>query len=129
MFGWQMKDILYRKLHIQGWDRKITAPRPNDRKLYRKHASVDYALYDFFFRRLWEQVQEAGEGFYDEVLYFKKVRDEVDDYCKVNPNTSFVIPFSQWNTPITVDKELCQMIYSEEEDWVKLVAKKQYNEG
>lgn len=129
MLNWSLRDILYRRLHTRGWDRKITLPRPHDRKLYRNHAFADYAIYDFFFKRLWKQAQQAGEDFFEEVLYFKQIRDEVDDFCKVFPNIteSYNVPQSTWNKAFVVDKEFCGLIFAEEEDWVKKVALKQYN--
>ena len=129
MLNWKLKDILYRRLHIRGWDRKLTLPRPHDRKLYRNYALTDYALYDFFFKRLWKQISAAGPDFFDELNYFKKTRDDVDDFCKVYPNITgvFTVPKSDWNAEFQVDKNLCKMIFMEEEDWVKIIAQKQYN--
>ena len=128
MLNWNIKDILFRSLHIRGWDRKITLPRPRDRELFRKWASVDYALYDFFFKRLWQQIKMAGSDFFDEVLYFKQVRAEADDFCKVTPNVTgtYKIPKSDWNDAIEIDSTFCRLMYAEEEDFVKIVAHMQY---
>jgi hypothetical protein len=129
MFNWSLKDILYRRLHTRGWDRKLTLPKPRDRKLYRRYAFADYAIYDFFYKRLWKQAIQAGEDFFGEVLHFKQVRDEVDDFCKVFPNITetYTVERSEWNKEFSLDKEFCGMMYSEEEDWVKKIALKQYN--
>lgn len=129
MMNWNLKDILYRRLHIRGWDRKLTLPRPHDRKLYRRYAFADYAIYDFFYKRLWKQAIQAGEDFFGEVLHFKQVRDEVDDFCKTFPNITetYVVEKSEWNKEFSLDKEFCGMMFSEEEDWVKKIALKQYN--
>ena len=129
MFNWKLSDILYRRLHIRGWDRKQTLPKAHDRRLYRNWAFADYAIYDYFFQRLWQQIRIAGEDFYQEVLYFKQVRDEMDDFCKVYPNISatYVISRSRWSPKLTIDKEMCGTIFSEEEDWVKVIATPEYN--
>ena len=129
MFNWNMKDILYRNLHIRGWDRKITLPRPRDRELFRKWASIDYSLYDFFFKRLWRQIHLAGADFHEEVLYFKQVRAEVEDFCKVTPNITgtYKMSASSWNEGFTIDAEFCRLMFSEEEDFVKMIAEIQYN--
>jgi hypothetical protein len=129
MLNWKLPDILYRRLHIRGWDRKITLPRPNDRRLYRDYAFADYAIYDHFYTRLWKQVEQAGEDFFSEVLYFKQIRDEVEDYCKVYPNMTetYTVEKSDWNEKFAVDKNACGMLLAEEEDWVKQIALKQYN--
>lgn len=129
MLNWKLSDILYRRLHIRGWDRKLTIPRAHDRRLYRKYAFADYALYDFFFQRLFKQIKRAGDDFYQEVLYFKQVRDEMDDFCKVYPNvtTTYILQKSQWNSNLVMDKEFCRQVYSEEEDWVKFIATPEYN--
>lgn len=128
MLNWSLKDILYRNLHIRGWDRKNTLPRPYDRMRFRKWASVDYALYDFFFKRLWQQIKLAGSDFYDEVLYFKKIRAEVDDFCKVTPNITgtYTVPESDWNDEFHVDLEYCRLMFAEEEEFVKVIAQVQY---
>lgn len=129
VLNWKLPDILYRRLHIRGWDRKITLPRTNDRRLYRRYAFADYAIYDHFYKRLWKQISLAGEDFFAEVIYFKQIRDEVDDYCKVYPNMTeaYTIEKSDWNERFSVDKGFCAMILAEEEDWVKQIARKQYN--
>ncbi|KAK3594936.1 hypothetical protein CHS0354_009321 [Potamilus streckersoni] len=128
MLNWKMQDILYRRLHIRGWDRKVTLPQPHDRRLYRKWASVDYALYDFFFTRLWDQAKQSGAGFFDEVLRFKQVREEVEDFCKPKPNATdiYEIEASAWNEAFTVTDKMCEFIFYEEEDWVKIIALQQY---
>lgn len=129
MLNWKLSDILYRRLHIRGWDRKQTLPMPNDRRLYRRYAFADYALYDFFFQRLYRQIRQAGEDFFEEVLYFKQVRDEMDDFCKLYPNitTTYIVPRSQWTSKLVIDKDLCGKIFSEEEDWVKIIGTAEYN--
>ncbi|KAL3831935.1 hypothetical protein ACJMK2_023624 [Sinanodonta woodiana] len=128
MLNWKLQDILYRRLHIRGWDRKVTLPQPHDRRLYRKWASVDYALYDYFFTRLWDQAKSSGPGFFDEVLRFKQVREEVEDFCKPKPNSTdiYEIDASKWNEKFTVTDEMCKFILYEEEDWVKIIGFQQY---
>ena len=128
MLNWNMKDVFYRSLHIRGWDRKNTLPKPHDRSKFRKWAAVDYALYDFFYKRLWQQIKEAGSDFFEEVLYFKKVRAEVDDFCKVTPNITdtYNIAESRWSDAMEIDLEFCKLMFSEEEDFVKMIAKMQY---
>ncbi|KAL4222955.1 hypothetical protein ACF0H5_018996 [Mactra antiquata] len=129
MLNWRFEDILYRRLHIRGWDRKLTIPRANDRKLYKRYAFADYAIYDFFYRRLWQQISRAGNDFFDEVLHFKQARDEVDDFCKTFPNITdtYVVEKSIWNKKLTVDKTFCGQLFAEEEDWVQKIGLKQYN--
>ena len=128
MLNWSMEDVLYRNLHIRGWDRKNTLPKPRDRIKFRNWAAVDYALYDFFYNRLWQQIKEAGSDFFDEILYFKKIRAEVDDFCKVTPNITGVysIPKSVWSAEIMIDLEFCKLMFAEEEDFVKMIAQMQY---
>ncbi|KAL3831936.1 hypothetical protein ACJMK2_023625 [Sinanodonta woodiana] len=128
MLNWKMQDILYRSLHIRGWDRKVTLPQPHDRRLYRKWASVDYALYDFFFTRLWNQAKSSGPGFFDEVLRFKQVREEVEDFCKPKPNSTdiYEIEGSIWNEQFNITSKMCDFMFYEEEDWVKIIAFQQY---
>ncbi|KAK3594933.1 hypothetical protein CHS0354_009318 [Potamilus streckersoni] len=128
MLNWKMQDILYRRLHIRGWDQKVTLPRPYDRRLYRKWAAVDYALYDFFFTRLWDQAKLSGPGFFDEVLKFKQVREEVEDFCKPKPNATdiYEIEASIWNEQFNVTSKMCEFIFYEEEDWVRIIAFQEY---
>ena len=131
MLNWKLSDMLYRRLHIRGWDRQLTIPRSGDRKLYKQYAFADYALYEFFYRRLWKQIQTAGEDFFAEVSYFKQVREETEDFCKVYPNITdtetYEFPASEWTSKLTVDKELCRQIYSEEEDWVTFINSDKYS--
>ncbi|KAH3715825.1 galactosylceramide sulfotransferase-like [Dreissena polymorpha] len=129
LLNWKVSDILYRWFHTRGWDRKLTIPRAHDRRLYRKYAFADYAIYDFFYQKLWRQISNAGDDFFAEVLYFKEIREEMDDFCKVYPNITDTVTLraSEWSPEILVDKELCRKIYWEEEDWVKYINSDQYS--
>ena len=79
MFNWGIKDVLFTNKHVRGWDRKATLPKADDRVRLRDWLSVDYALYNFFFKRFWRQIKAAGPDFFEEVLYFKGIRAEVED--------------------------------------------------
>ena len=127
LFNWGIQDIVYRSLHVRGSDRETTKPRAYDRRRYKKWASVDYALYNFFVKRLWKQIKLEFE-FFDEVLHFRQIRMEVDDFCKLTTNTSdvYTVPTSKWNSIINIDSQFCKLLYAEEEDYIKMIAGLQY---
>ena len=128
MFNWGIKDVLYKMLHVRGWDRKTTLSQPYDRARFQDWASVDYTLYSFFYKRLWQQIKAAGADFFEEVLYFKTIRAEVEDFCNGFPNSTLLyhIPSSTWNKDIVIDSFFCKLFLGEETDFVKIIAKYQY---
>ena len=128
MLNWKIKDVLYTKKHVRGWDRQNTLPQGNDRVRLRDWLSVDYALYDFFYKRFWRQVEAAGNDFFEEVLYFKGVRSEVEDFCSGNPNSTsyYRITESVWTDDIIIDQTFCELLTAEETDFLIMIAKYQY---
>ena len=126
--NWGIQDIVYRSLHVRSWDRETTKPRAYDRRRYKKWASVDYALYDFFVKRLWKQIKLLESEFFDEVLHFRQIRMEVDDFCKSTTNTSdvYTVPTSKWNSIINIDSQFCKLLHAKEEDYIQMIADSQY---
>lgn len=79
------------------------------RYLYERFAKLDYDLYNFFHRRLLEQIHLEGIDFQQELTYFKNLRQEVEDYCvkKVTMGDPYFVPASLWNVAFNVTRGDC----------------------
>ncbi|XP_063404347.1 galactose-3-O-sulfotransferase 2-like [Mytilus trossulus] len=125
ILGWNVKDMLFMKKNYpkQYWPIDIRY-----RNLYERFAKLDYDLYHFFYRRLWEQIQLEGIDFQLELKYFKILRQEVEDYCvkEVTMADSYPVKASFWNVAFNVTREDCTLLMIAETNFVSLVRKRQY---
>ena len=51
------------------------------RKTYRKWNKMDYLFYDHINQSLWKQIKDEGKDFWEELKYFRAVKQNVSDFC------------------------------------------------
>ncbi|XP_076114331.1 galactosylceramide sulfotransferase-like [Mytilus galloprovincialis] len=127
ILGWTIKDVLYL--------RKNTARKSylfvdnTNRYLYERFAKLDYDLYNFFYRRLWSQIQKEGLDFHLELLYFDRLREGVEDYCilKAHHSKGYYVESSKWSTSFTVTQKDCEYLNMHEISFVKKIRYRQYD--
>ncbi|XP_071120020.1 galactosylceramide sulfotransferase-like [Mytilus edulis] len=127
ILGWTIKDVLYL--------RKNTARKAyqfvdnTNRYLYERYAKLDYDLYNFFYKRLWSQIQKEGLDFQLELLYFDRLREEVEDYCifKAHHSKGYYVETSKWSMPFTVTQKDCEYLNMGEMSFVEKIRHRQYD--
>ncbi|XP_071127656.1 galactose-3-O-sulfotransferase 2-like [Mytilus edulis] len=124
ILGWNVKDVLFLKKNSA---KKYWFIGHRYRNLYERFAKLDYDLYNFFYRRLWEQIRLEGINFQLELKYFKNLRQEVEDYCvkEVTMENPYLVPVSLWNVAFNVTSVDCTLLMMGEPDFVSLVRKRQ----
>ncbi|XP_033738293.1 galactose-3-O-sulfotransferase 3-like [Pecten maximus] len=128
LLNWEMKDILYVKLNSrrQLFDRINF--KPGDVQLYKRWGEIDYALYDFFYRRLQAQIQEQGPTFHEELLYFRRLRQDMQIYCEKKPlsNVPYHVTASSWSDAFEITKEDCSYMRKGEIPFIREIRMQQY---
>ncbi|XP_052064236.1 galactosylceramide sulfotransferase-like isoform X2 [Mytilus californianus] len=126
ILGWTIKDVLYLKKNAA---RKSYQFVDNtNRYLYERFAKLDYDLYNFFYRRLWLQIEKEGLDFQLELLYFDRLREEVEDYCIFNAHQSkgYYVETSRWSKAFAVTQIDCEYLNMGEMSFVKKIRRRQY---
>ena len=96
--------------------------------MYERYAKLDYDLYNFFYKRLWSQIQKEGLDFHLELLYFDRLRKEVEDYCMhtVDKRSGYIIAASKWSAAFVVSRDDCDYLKKNEMFFVERIRKRQY---
>ncbi|KAK3610806.1 hypothetical protein CHS0354_033846 [Potamilus streckersoni] len=126
---WSTQDILYLDKNISLKKNESSFMGPYDRQLYRKWAKIDYALYDFFFKRLRQQIREQGTDFDDELLHFKEIQKLVSEFCtqkKITGNAKIEVQASTWSKAFNVTEGDCKLLKKGEIEFIQMIRKRQY---
>ncbi|CAC5369652.1 GAL3ST3 [Mytilus coruscus] len=126
ILGWTIKDILFFRQNTAR--RSYSFADNTHRQLYERFAKLDYDLYNFFYRRLWSQIQKEGLDFHLELLYFDRLRKEVEDYCnyKVDKRSGYIVMASKWSAASVVSREDCDYLKKNEMVFVERIRRRQY---
>ncbi|XP_052806358.1 galactose-3-O-sulfotransferase 2-like [Mya arenaria] len=129
LLRWQTKDILFVNLNVARHKDESELTKAYDRDFYRNYAKLDYDIYNFFYRRLREQIREEGQDFDDELLAFKELRKRVQEFCalpaaeKAQP---LEIPKTSWGEQFAIGIEECKDMTSGEISFITRIRVRQY---
>ncbi|KAL3836355.1 hypothetical protein ACJMK2_021788 [Sinanodonta woodiana] len=125
---WNMKDIVFLDQNVAFNKKDNRLVRPHDRHLYRQWAKLDYALYDFFLRRLRAQIRDQGPDFDDELILLKEVRKDTSIFCLNDPKEDEFIPIneSKWRGPFNITWEDCKLFRMGERLFQQIIRERQY---
>ena len=125
--NWETKDILYLSQNNARKKNESILLNAFDRQFYKSYAKLDYALYNFFYKRLREQIREEGEDFDEELLQFKELRNTIEEYCKqVKSRAPLHIDATRWGDDFYVTKHNCTDLMRLEQSFVLQVRLRQY---
>lgn len=126
VLGWEIKDVLYLKKNAAR--KAYHFVDYTHRYLYEDFAKLDYDLYNHFFKRLWDQIRDEGPDFHEELLYFSRLRKEVEDYClhQAKRNDEFKVNQSKWGDEFLVTLTDCKYLRMHESTFVKNIRNRQY---
>ncbi|KAL4225543.1 galactose-3-O-sulfotransferase 1 [Mactra antiquata] len=105
--NWRMEDIIY--LLSNSHDHQPVVLNKTEKALFKSTCFLDYAIYDFFTKIFEERVRKEGTSLKIEVAYFKKILENVKNFCTSNKLSyvSLNIEQSQWNNPFRITYEDC----------------------
>lgn len=126
---WSTKDVLYLDKNISKRKNETSLVGPYDRQMYKRWATLDYALYEHFYKRLREQMRTEGQDFDDELLHFKEVRKMVSEFCSVDAKKTgakLAVQKSKWSESFEVTGVDCDLLKKFEISFVQEIRLKQY---
>ncbi|OWF38599.1 galactose-3-O-sulfotransferase 2-like [Mizuhopecten yessoensis] len=133
LLGWKLKDILHGRVNT-GKRRSAKVPKMETitKELHKHWAELDYALYDYFSKRLFDRIKLEGPGFQSELLYFKRVQRDVQSFCfntyiyNINVRESIAINKSPWNERFEITSLDCIYMNINENIFIQEVRHRQY---
>ncbi|XP_060066897.1 galactose-3-O-sulfotransferase 2-like [Ylistrum balloti] len=127
LLGWQLKDIIHRRINDgKYWFTKVPKMKTAIKELHKQWAALDYALYDFFNKRLSEKIKSEGQDFQKELLYFKRIQRDVESFCLRNVNESMIVHASPWNDQFEITDLDCLYMIIGEEVFIQEIRHRQY---
>ncbi|XP_066266115.1 galactose-3-O-sulfotransferase 2-like [Branchiostoma lanceolatum] len=115
---WELRDVLLysKSKNSRPYPYKFYAATPEELENHRGWSAVDYMLYNTFNNSLWQKINAQGPDFYDELKYFRRIKNDVSDFCMETMNDhngvnrSKVVTASKWNPEFEVDRDYCWCI-------------------
>ena len=99
---------------------------------YRRWAIIDYMLYDFFLKRLRQQIQAEGPDFPLELSHFKVMQERIERFCFTESRpfrfARLSISESNWNEGFEVTSTDCSQLCLSEKDFHDELVHVQYGE-
>lgn len=135
---WSLQDILYipNNVHVNAtWS--LSNLTTSDIDLFQERNRLDVLVYDFFYKRFWNQFTAEGHNIITEVLYFKSLLNKVFTFCKndisqklssENVKTTLTVSETQWNPEFIVEKEDCRQMTMDELAFIKILRQEQGSE-
>ena len=125
--NWNTKDIIYLDLNVARKKNETMLSKAFDRGFYKSYAKIDYELYNFFYKRLKEQIREEGPDFDDELLHFKELRKVTNEYCKQQERpTPIQIEATRWSETFNITKAECAELRRGEMSFIQQIRIRQY---
>ncbi|KAK6180459.1 hypothetical protein SNE40_012609 [Patella caerulea] len=111
---WSMKDIVYIKANVLKLNSSIEIT-DQDRQLHRHWAPLDYFLYDFFLKKLENQISAQFSEFTREVAYFKQLLKRVKKFCtQKNITKPLIIDVSEFSNGFQISDSDCVVMTAKE---------------
>ena len=112
LFGWTMKDIVYRKLNTQKVPRKKTEQSdPDLEKQFKRFEHFDVAVYEHCTKIFNQKIENEGPDFADELETFVSIRKQICEFCDGKISGSELVIFrSKWNEQVVVQRAECAVL-------------------
>ena len=119
---WTFKDIVFINQNVIQYKDKFDPIPDHILKTHQRWSNADYMLYEYFNSSLWRRINNEGvEDFFDEVKTFKRVQNQVTNYCAAlfqmrDPNR--IPPYlnetkfgqTRWNAPFSILPKDCSYL-------------------
>jgi hypothetical protein len=126
VLNWELKDILFVNLQVSPNHLDLNKIGLREIRLYRHYAKLDYELYNFFLKRLWQQINSYGKDILEEISYFKLLRKHLQNFCDSKKSKLLKVEESLWSLSFNVTKDDCVEMQQTEFWHLKKIMKYQY---
>ncbi|XP_069134763.1 galactose-3-O-sulfotransferase 2-like [Argopecten irradians] len=131
LLNWDLKDIVTGNLNSRAMPSRFHFS-PTEEQIFKKIVHYDYALYDFFNKKLEENIAQAPD-FHEELIYFRQLKRKYCSFCLMNQRNEkdvLWIEKSRWNEKFSVTNTDCELLFINERSFSLLLkAKMGHNEG
>jgi hypothetical protein len=111
---WSMEDVISLVVNKQDYSKNAagikysSATEATLRAKYNAWSRVDFMMYEYFNRTLWERIVEQGPDFWSEVEVYSMVNQLVTRYCADKfKKSSFMVPETSWNKKFEFKRAEC----------------------
>ncbi|KAL4217360.1 Galactose-3-O-sulfotransferase 3 [Mactra antiquata] len=128
---WNLKDILFLSNNVYGKGGSVQDLSPSDIRVFRKRNSLDYSVYDFFYKKFWRLLESQSDVIYDEIFHFRSVLTLLQTFCSssnLSNNSTLEITKSTWNDQFFIYKNDCDLMKMDELEFIKILRQKQGSE-
>ncbi|XP_045179369.2 galactosylceramide sulfotransferase-like [Mercenaria mercenaria] len=130
--NWKLKDILFLSNNVYGKGQTGADLTLADTEKFKIRNKLDYAVYNFFYKKFWDQYNSETDDINSEVKHFKSVLFDLNTFCnnKAHENDGSVLTVneSKWTEQFTVIFEDCKYMNKDELEFIKLLRQKQGSE-
>lgn len=126
--NWTLSDIMYANKNIRMPGKPHRYQVTEDlRELHKKYAVFDYILYEFFYKKLEEEIRSEGPLFLTEVKHFTNTRAKAERFChQFSKPKSMVIAKTQFNEEFSISETDCKLMHLYEIPFTQMIRKAQY---
>ncbi|XP_019635014.1 PREDICTED: galactose-3-O-sulfotransferase 3-like [Branchiostoma belcheri] len=115
---WTLKDILYYVANNRNYSWRHVEIPTTQKKQHKQWSSVDYALYNYFNKTLWNKIERSENDFNGELRFFRHVNAKMKEHCDqlLRGEACSVygsvlkISESRWSPGFDIDLEDCELI-------------------
>ncbi|OWF48079.1 galactose-3-O-sulfotransferase 3-like [Mizuhopecten yessoensis] len=126
LLNWEVKDVILASLNS-----RISHPRlhfgATEEMLLKQISLHDYALYDFFAKKLQDKIDQQPHDFNDELVLYKQIKIKYHKFClsiqKQDYTVVKVLSFerSAWSKPFNVTTNDCALLHMNERQFSQML--------
>ncbi|XP_078668652.1 galactose-3-O-sulfotransferase 2-like [Branchiostoma floridae x Branchiostoma belcheri] len=116
---WTLYDVLLgaASRNSRDYGYKYYKPTPEEEATYRKYAAAEYAMYKRFNQSLWEKISQQSPDFFQEVENYRKVTQQVREFCKKGKDKVLVVADTPWNREYKLPRGFCSDLKTNDPRW------------
>ncbi|XP_045179227.2 galactose-3-O-sulfotransferase 2-like [Mercenaria mercenaria] len=130
--NWKLQDILFLSNNVYGKGQTGADLTLNDTEKFKIRNQLDYAVYNFFYKKFWDQYNSESDDINSEVKLFKNVLFDLNNFCNnrahENNGSVLTVEESKWTEQFTVKFEDCKYMAKDELKFITLLRQKQGSE-
>lgn len=128
LLGWELVDVIPSESSRNANKNKPYVPISDQlRTKYKKWSLADHLLYNFFYEKLDEYIEQSGSDFQNEVGVFRKLRKDFEHFCRFDAFKGEIlkIPKTAYSEPTVITGQDCLLHNSEPLVLIGMIRKRQ----
>ncbi|XP_053385833.1 galactosylceramide sulfotransferase-like [Mercenaria mercenaria] len=132
--NWKLKDILFLPNNVYEKGQTGIDLTLNNTEQFEIRNQLDYSVYNYFYKKFWDQFNEETDDIDSEVKHFKNVLFHLKTFCNnkiefpENDGSVLTVEESKWTEQFIVKFEDCKYMTMYELEFIELLRRKQGSE-